>query len=69
MNIKALYERCDKFAHRHADAAATVDPRVLRRYLNDLAAPDQRLSPDQNDPAKLVFVARYVVLPGFEKLN
>lgn len=68
MNIKSLYENCDSFAHRHAEVAATIDPRVVRKYLNDLATPEQRLTPEQNDPARLVFVARYVMLPGFESL-
>lgn len=68
MNIKSLYENCEAFAHRHAEAAATIDPRVVRKYLNDLAEPDQRLTPDQTDPARLVFVARYVMLPGFDSL-
>lgn len=68
MNIRSLYESCEMFAHRHADAGNRIDPRVVRKYLNDLAEPDQRLSTDQNDPARLVFVARYVMLPGFESL-
>lgn len=68
MNIKSLYENCEAFAHRHTEAAATIDPRVVRKYLNDLAEPDQRLTPDQTDPARLVFVARYVMLPGFDSL-
>lgn len=68
MNIKSLYENCERFAHRHAEAGNRIDPRVVRKYLNDLAEPDQRLTSDQIDPARLVFVARYVMLPGFESL-
>lgn len=68
MNIKSLYEGCDSFVHRHTAAAASIDPRVVRKYLNDMADPDQRLAPDQTDPARLVFVARYVMLPGFDSL-
>lgn len=69
MNIKSLYENCDAFIHRHQAAASTIDPRVVRKYLNEFASADQRLLPDQQEPARLVFVARYVALPGFEKLN
>lgn len=69
MNIKSLYENCTAFVHRHQEAGANIDPRVVRKMLNEFASADQRLSPDQQDPARLVFVARYVAMPGFEKLN
>ena len=68
MNIKALYEGCTAFAYRHQAAGELINPAVVRRHLNELASADQRLDADQKDPARLVFVARYVGLPGFNHL-
>lgn len=68
MNIKSLYERCP-FPHRYSHEAQCIDARVVRRYLNEMASEGQRLSETDCDSERLVFVARYVALPGFEKLN